>query len=301
MTKIIGVDFSGAQSDKNTWMTECVLRGQDLEIRECRCIRRNELTGYLESLSGDAIVALDFPFGVPVDFADFLEYPGCEMPTLWKAAADMCLNEFIDKRNDFVGDDKTRELLRAGDIRLTGCFSCLHDTNPNMIPMTFYGMKMLNRLWEFGCKVPPLTYSKDSKGPLLLEIMPGAALQSLGLPRTNSGKAYKKKDAAAINRRREILDNLACEFRVNLLNFTGENYEKCMEIHDCLDSTVAAASAAVWAIDKPRFQRPDDTRKVGDTIATSSRKARLSPTVKEMTELQAARREGWIYVPQRIP
>ena len=189
---IVGVDFSGAQSDKNTWITEGTLEGDKLEIACPYSIKRNHLTEYLKSLKSDTVAGLDFPFGIPIAFAKYLGLSKYEMPDSWSVIAKMCLNEFIDKRNGYVGEKREKEHLRAGDLWVTGCYSCLHDVNPNMVPMTFYGMKMLHELWQSGCKVPPLPDPVECNGPTLLETMPGAVLRSLALPSTNSGKAYKK-------------------------------------------------------------------------------------------------------------
>ena len=221
------------------------------------------------------------------------------MPVLWQVVANICLNEFIDKRNQFVGDDRSNETLRAGDLHLTGCYSCLHDVNPNMVPMTFYGMKMLHNLWEAGCRVPPLSDSNGRKGPTLLETMPGAVLQSFNLPRTNSGKAYKKSDTNAKDRRKEILNNLAEKSDVKLPNLAGKFYDECLKNHDCLDSVVAAVAGAIWAMDKTRFRCPRSTVIVAESGARPQRLHRASPGAMAMTELDAARKEGWIYVPRK--
>ena len=294
-TQILGVDFSGAQSDKNTWITEGWLTGNALVIQCCRSIRRGELTDFLKPLGSNTVAGLDFPFGVPLDFAHILAPGARTMPDVWAAVGNMRLDDFIGKRNRFVGDDRQRELLRAGDIRFPGCYSCLHDVNPNMVPMTYYGMKMLNRLRESYGEVPPLP-GEGRDGPVLLETMPGAILWSLKLPAKNSGKSYKTaKDG--LERREEILNGLGHQCGISLSYFHDKIAEACIDNHDCLDSLVAAVGAAMWVQSKRGFREPNCGRTVAAAANGSKRLDRVSLAVRDMTELDAARLEGWLYAP----
>ena len=264
---IVGVDFSGAQGDKNTWIAEGKLDGDSLDILSSHPVRRDDLTEYLKCLGPDTVAALDFPFGVPIAFAKRIAPSKKLMPDLWNAVAGMRLEEFTDHRNRHVGEDRRNEHLRAGDLLIPGCYSCLHDVNPNMVPMTFCGMKMLQQLWESGCNAPPLP-AADRKGPVLLESMPGAVLWSLKLPQRNSGKAYKNKSESAPKRRKEILDGLESRSKIKLpvlQTEDGEIYRKCLENHDCLDSVVAAVAAAMWA-NKSAFRRPSGARTVRESL-----------------------------------
>ena len=305
MVKIIGVDFSGAQTDKNTWITEAELNSvtRTLKLDVCESIQRNKLTERLKKYDY-SVAAMDFPFSVPKTFAEYLGHPSSKMHDLWACIADMCLNEFIAKRNCFVGDDKKREYLRAGDLHVSGCYSCLHDTNPNMVPMTFYGMRMLHQLHTDqsgrGFEVPPLQ-GMGTRCPVLLEVMPGAVLHSLGLPEKNPGKAYKKpKDETAKERRKEILGGLEQRSKIKLPNLAAGCYSKGIENHDCLDSLVAAVAAAMWALDKSQFRCPSKTRTVRESGASPQRLQRGSPGIKDFKECDAARLEGWLYAPTPI-
>ena len=89
------------------------------------------------------------------------------------------------------------------DLLYRGSFSPLHKVNPNMVPMTFWGMQMLNSLWDDVCSVPPLT-SNPERQITLLETMPGAALRDFGLPH----KGYKK-GKEALEKREKILKELS--------------------------------------------------------------------------------------------
>ena len=69
-TTLIGVDFSGAQQDNATWIAMATI-GNDgqLDYRTPFPIRRADLEQLLLTIDGPAIAALDFPFGLPSDFA----------------------------------------------------------------------------------------------------------------------------------------------------------------------------------------------------------------------------------------
>ena len=239
---IVGVDFSGAGEDSNvgnTWVAKGILETEgsfesergSLILLSCKPVSREELTQLLKSLPSDAVAALDFPFSVPVAFSALLGHPNGEMPSLWQSVADMPPEEFIARRDDFV--QVNDELLRAGDLHVPGCYSCLHKANPNMVPMTLRGMQMLHRLRKAGCRVPPLE-ADGCRGATLLEVMPGAALKAFELP----NKGYKGGRAAFENRQR-ILRGLRKIAGIKVLNLS-DFHEHSMFSDDALDSIAAA-------------------------------------------------------------
>jgi hypothetical protein len=245
--EIVGVDFSGARSDNRTWVARGRLDGRSLELRSCAPVRRAELEEVLLSLPGDAVAALDFPFSVPREFARFWIPGAIAMPDLWAAASTMELAGFMALRDSFA--NRYGEPRRRCDTFFSEAFSCLHKVNPNMVPMTFYGMRMLARLWPAGCDVPPLAPQGWGKA-LLLEAMPGAALRAFKLPY----KGYKNGVNAGI-KRRQILDGLPGRSGLLLRNL-AEFREGCLESHDCLDAVVAAVTAALWVREPGLFLRP---------------------------------------------
>ncbi|MYC30851.1 MAG: DUF429 domain-containing protein [Chloroflexi bacterium] len=276
MTKIIGVDFSGARGDNNTWATFGNLDGQDLTLESCARITRAELTRTLAECRGPTVAALDFPFATPKAFADYWLPGSAAMPELWSAAAELEYDDFLGLRDRFValyGEPK-----RACDPPES--YSCLHMVNPIMLPMTFRGMQMLNRLW-FGdtrnpVSVPPLPEHSRQEGDgvtELLEVMPGAVLRRLGLP----FKGYKGGAKAGERRRRIVseLPTLAAPIAFNFGEFEGI----ALKSHDALDSVVAAVAAALWSIDRERFPQPPVEGKRG-----------YDPIVLL---------EGWLYAPER--
>jgi predicted RNase H-like nuclease len=274
------VDFSGAKTDKDTWVTQGVLDGGVLTIESCQSVTRAQLANLLASLPGTAVAALDFPFSVPTVFAQQWLPDADAMPQLWAAAAAMTSEGFLSLRDEFVAEHG--EPLRRGDLYFPECYSCLHKANPNMVPMTFRGMQMLDALWRAGCRVPPLP-EQGRSGPLLLESMPGAALRAFGLP----FKGYKKGQRA-VELRRQILDGLESRSGVTIPNL-AQFRDYCMGNDDCLDSVVAAVAACLWRRDPALFRRPKD----GPGDAT---KRGGAPSPDE-NELATARLEGWLYAP----
>ena len=246
---IMGVDFSGARSDQNTWLAQAWLDDEGLVLRECRPVTRFQLTQLLADASGPTIAALDFPFAVPREFARFWQPDATTMPDLWAAASGMEFSEFLARRHQFVAHHG--EPKRRADTYFPECYSCLHLANPNMVPMTFRGMQMLRQLWQAGCEVPPLP-SPNRTSVVLLEAMPGAALRAFGLPY----KGYKK-GTRALELRQTILDRLADSSSIEVHGLS-QFQELCLNNHDCLDSVVAAVVAALWARDPGLFWRPPE-------------------------------------------
>ena len=190
------------------------------------------------------------------------------MPELWGAASEIDLPQFLTLRDDFVA--RWGEPKRLCDLRFPECYSCLHKANPNLVPMTFYGMRMLGPLWQAGCTVPPLDSPAAGKA-VLLEAMPGAALKALGLPY----KGYKK-GTNALQLRQRILTGLATRSGLRIRGLSRFR-EECLVSDDALDSLVAAVIASLWAIDPDCFWRPSLQHGTGtDSIALL---------------------EGWLYAP----
>ena len=284
MTTIIGVDFSGHRDDRNTWMASGKLTDDGaLLFDSVQPVRRDDLYEFLGHIPTPAVAALDFPFGVPRAFAQFLEgeRPPQDMTDVWPAVSSLSSAEFVARRDQFVGQRpdlplSQREPKRAGDLaHHRESYSPLHTVNPNMLPMTYEGIRMLQR-WHAKhparWHVPPMEpASSATRRVTLLELMPGALLKSIGLPY----KGYKK-GRAALELRDRILAGLSRASGVELPNLNRVRMA-CRANDDCLDAVVAATGAAAWAKDASRFHHPNDG------------------------ELAAAQLEGWIYVPLSSP
>ena len=273
MVEILGVDFSGAAPDNNTWVAAGTLTHAGFELRECFPASRDQVVEMLLDLPAGSVAALDFPFSVPRPFADYWTPGAKDMTQLWAAAAAMESAGFMKLRDDFVSQHG--EPKREIDKSYTESYSCLHKANPNMVPMTFRGMQMLARLWPAGCDVPPLP-SQNAGKTVLLEVMPGAILRSLGLP----FKGYKN-GKRRLELRQAILDGLPDLSPSSLPNLQ-EFREACMASHDCLDSVVAALAAALWSTDPGLFRTPSADGNPEDPLSLPDSILRL---------------EGWLYAP----
>ena len=277
MTNIIGIDFSGAKSDRNTWVAYGHLKsGGALEFEGANVISRRDAANLLMAVSTPAVAAIDFPFGVPREFSEFLSIEGDlnEMQDVWRIIDDMSLEDFYAARDAFVG--QFGESKRAGDsAHFSESFSPLHKVNPNMLPMTYWGIRMLHKLYRESpdrWAVPPIEASRSQAGSVtLLETMPGAFLKSIG----TIYKGYKMPKSARQRdeRRNVILDAIQGNSGIALPNLS-ELRDDCVGSDDCLDAVVAAVAAARWAQNLARFRHPS------------------------AEELAAARLEGWIYALQ---
>ncbi|MBM3942501.1 MAG: DUF429 domain-containing protein [SAR202 cluster bacterium] len=269
--EIIGVDFSGAQEDQNTWIAQGCLEEERLRLVECSPISRSALTHLLAKQTGPVAAALDFPFGVPEAFASWWAPEAKTLADLWRKTAHLRLEQFVALRDEYVPmyvAQHGKEPKRLGDMNFPECFSPLHGVRPNMVPMTFYGMQMLHQVRMSHWEAPPLETGAGEK--VLLEAMPGAALRALGLPY----KGYKNGQRAR-KLREDILDGLAQRSGISLPNL-GAFRGACVCSHDALDAVVAAVTAALWCRGQAAF---------------------LCPVQRE---LPLARLEGWLYAPVHL-
>ena len=269
MTKIMGVDFSGAQREVGkTWVAEGKLIDNVLTIENCRPITREDLTNDLAGLSEPAVAAMDFPFSVPVEFASFWQRlnvlaAGWEMPNVWAAAAPLSMQWTNSKGlQAALRLDKFKcEPKRSCDPPES--FSPLHTARPNMVPMTFRGMAMLHDLWgrlpHGSIWVPPMP-EPPGYSITLLEVMPGAILHGLRLP----FKGYKDgRDQEQRKQRKQvrecILEKLPRQVEQVQVDLSRA-YGGCLSNApgDALDSVVAAIAAALWATDRTLFQLPPE-------------------------------------------
>jgi hypothetical protein len=281
---IIGVDFSAAKSRNSTWITDAVLQDCTLTIKRCGRPSTNgtkaleALEKRLFELPPTAVAALDFPFSVPWEFGFQLAPNASMMPDVWKAVAQDIgdYDRYKELRDAFVQFHGER--IRRGDANFGGPFSPLKSVNPDMRPMTFHGMKLLHRLWtsDKGFLVPPLRHEGDHKGPTLIETMPGVVLRSFGLRATGYKGNNDHKE------RMEILAGLTRELKQHVqlsLQLRGEEKKQCIDNADCLDSLVAATSAAMWAINHLSLLSPRES-------------------IPPDEEFKRAQLEGWLYAPK---
>ena len=282
MTTIIGVDFSGAKAENKTWIAQGTLTEDGaLRMDSVRPITRDGLREQLIAAPKQAVVAMDFPFGVPDKFAAFLS-PVCthgDMRDLWETIGGMDdLKDFEKKRDAFVRD--RGEIRRVWEQKHhPESQSPLHKGGPNMIPMTYHGMKLLYQLHrETGKRwhIPPIERKPDPDAVTLLETMPGAALKARGLSHQNYKGSTGRDPLRNLENRKKILEKLSRNFGIDLPNFC-EYRDLFLFNDDALDAYIAAIVAALWARCTTSFHLPE----------------KHDPMV-----LAAARREGCIYAPR---
>ena len=283
--RIIGVDFSGAGSHDHvgkTWIAQGRLEGNTLTIESCHPISRVALTNELAGLSKPAVVAMDFPFSVPEEFAEFWQCDiasRCDtvvfdtMPDLWAAAANLKWSKFKDDLQvklrlvEFNGKPK-----RPCDPLESK--SPLHTVHPNMVPMTFRGMAMLHDLWRRlpqAIWVPPMP-EPTGYNITLLEVMPGATVRRL------AGEGFHnryKNGQGWVDTRLKILSKLLAQSGKWGLRLSGvnERTELCLANDDAMDAIIAAITAALWKI--------------------------RVPPVSDSANCPRASLVGWMYVPRR--
>ena len=234
---IIGADFSGARSDRNTVVARGFLRNGELYVEECQPVSRADLLQLLREALPGSVAALDFPFGVPESFAKVLAGAPRVMADVWDAVAEMEMEQFIAIRDLFVAQHG--ETKREGDKGHPESYSVLHKVNPNMLPMTLRGMQLLHQLRQLGIAILSLD-PPCRQGITVIECMPGASLKGMGLPY----KGYKTGRLKESLRRR-ILDGLTTARPVHLANVEDVR-DQCEASHDHLDAVVAALTAAMF-------------------------------------------------------
>lgn len=283
-TRIIGVDFSGAKNEGKTWICKGELVGKDLYITDCRDITRSELTEKLKKLKGHVVVAMDFPFSMPMEFiSDFWVKRDNEIQhaksiaDIWAAAGRIVEKEKTNKKlwkwcGNFKNGDRRKQPMRLTDRYCAGSMSAL---NKRMYSMTFRGMPILHLVYSVESSrfcIPPSTQDNCTK-PVLLETMPGLVLSALGLPY----QGYKGKAKISRENRACIWENLGTRSGITICPKETLNLkDKVNKSDDCLDAVVAAIVAALWHIDQDIFHSPPkQDERISDNIL----------------------KEGWLYTP----
>ena len=255
MTTLIGVDFSGSQADNATWIAMAAV-GDDggIDWQIPFPIRRADLEQLLLTIDGPAVAALDFPFGLPVDFAvtqGFIRWGEGQMDSCDRMS-QIPQAEFEQVAREYVA--AYGEPRRASDA--APAFSPLHTTNPNMVPMTYHGMAMLGRILaraQGRFHIPPIPANAARWDVTLVELMPGQLLRARG----DRGVGYKN-GVNSLQRRHEILSIVE--------EWIGSPLPEHVRLAgranaDCLDAVVNLAGALQWHRNPDAFHRPDDVQR----------------------------------------
>lgn len=264
-----GVDYSGDMRDPRdaTWFALLELHESRLRVIRLESTGRagvQELLrqGDREVLHTEAI-GLDFPFGLPLGFAEALlggPFPEEGWWALAKRLEKMTRPEYLVALQEYR--DVHGEPRRLTDER-AAAFSPLHRVNPDLGPMTFHGIRLLaEERSRFA--VRPF---ESARGRLLMEVYPGASARRL------LADQAEETSAAARGRLAALIDALA-----NVTSLPVEMAPpfaaRCRGRRDALDAVLAARCAA-RAVLSGEVDRPADDLSAGEG-------ARI-------------RHEGWIY------
>ena len=264
--RFAGVDYSGDMRDprRGTWLAILELRDDRLHVARLEATGRHGLEGCLRDpdrrLMQTEAIGLDFPFGLPVPFAESLlgrPFPEEGWWALARRFEQLKRPEYLIALQEFR--DEHGELKRLTDERARA-FSPLHRVNPDLGPMTFHGIRMIAED-RSRYAVRPF---ESAQGQLLLEVYPGATVKSLDLPR-GTGKPEQRRQA--------IVKSLSLLSRWPLV-FDQPHQRHCVTCRDALDAVIAARCAAVAVL----------------TGETDKSLTDLAPD-----DVDRVRYEGWIY------
>jgi hypothetical protein len=264
-----GVDFSGDMRDPReaTWLAIVELREERLRVHRLDATGRHGLQNYLRDpdstmMSVEAI-GLDFPFGLPIDFAQKLmggDFPEEGWWALAKRMERLSRPDYLIALQEFR--DETGESKRHTDDAAEA-FSPLHRVNPDLGPMTYHGIRMIAED-RSRYAVKPF---ESAKGRFLLEVYPGGFVKRLSLPATSTQEGQSRE------RRRQILNALG-QLDYLPIELDDRLEKHCMSRRDALDAVIAARMAAVAVLTDEVERTPEE----------------LAPE-----DAHRVRHEGWIY------
>ena len=261
-----GVDYSGDMRDPRdrTWLAIVELRGERLRVSRLEPTGRHGLQGFLRDphrlLMHVEAIGLDFPFGLPIPFAESLLGEPVPEEGWWALARrleKMSRPEYLVAVQEFR--DAHGEIKRLTDEK-AGAFSPLHRVNPDLGPMTYHGIRMVAEDRSRFALRP----FETAQGKLLLEVYPGGFLKTLSLPAGSGSRGARNR--AILN----ALMNVE-ELPVDL---DEEHARTCANKRDALDAVIAARLTA-------RAVLTGEVDRTADELAPG--------------EGDRVRREGWIY------
>jgi len=264
-----GVDFSGDMRDprESTWLSIVELRDERLRIYRLDPTGRHGLQNYLRdpdsTMMNVEAIGLDFPFGLPIDFAHKLmggDFPEEGWWALAKRMEKLSRPEYLTAVQEFR--DETGESKRHTD-ETAEAFSPLHRVNPDLGPLTYHGIRMIAED-RSRYAVKPF---ESAQGKLLLEVYPDGFVRQLALPSTAT------PDGQGREHRRNILNALG---RLDYLPIDLDDrvVKHCLSRRDALDAVIAARMAAVAVLTGEVERTPEE----------------LAPDAADRV-----RHEGWIY------
>lgn len=246
--RIVGVDFSAAaDAGRKTWIAEGAIdAGGALVV--VSLVRASELPGgaverdgalaalvaWIAEL-GDAVVGMDFPFGLSRELVEEVDYPSFlrEFGSRFATSAD-----FRARCTERAGG---RELKRAADVSARTPMS---PYNLRLHRQTFHGIRdvVAPLVCSGAARAAPMCGDGAWAGPTLIEICPASTLKRDGLY-----GPYKGPGEEHLARRRAIVRALEIAGRVKKLSRSMRSRVLDDAGGDALDSVIAAeASARAW-------------------------------------------------------
>ncbi|MGH9392441.1 MAG: DUF429 domain-containing protein, partial [Vicinamibacteria bacterium] len=260
-----GADFSGDMRDPRdgTWFALLALDGDRLRVVRLEATGRTGLQSLLRDADSMLLqveaIGLDFPFGLPLPFAENLMGRPFPEEGWWALARRL---ERMRRPDDLVALHEFREshgeLKRLTD-EVAGGFSPMHRINPDLGPMTYHGIRMIAEERSRHAIRP----FETARGRLLLEVYPGAVSRRHGL----------EAEGARGSRLEGMVEALARLARWPTV-IEEPHLHSCLHRRDALDAVIAARSAAVAVL-------TGETERGADELAPESG--------------ERVRREGWIY------
>ncbi len=259
-----GVDYSGDMRDpkEGTWLALVEMRGEGLHVVRLEPTGRAGLESQLRdsdaALMHAEAIGLDFPFGLPLAFAEALlggPFPDEGWWALARRMEKLSRPDYLVALQEFR--DAHGELKRLTDDRAGG-FSPLHRVQPDLGPMTYHGIRMIA---EERSRYAIRPFER-ARGRLLLEVYPGATARSLTSGPTDADEKPATIVAALRGAARLPVD------------MDPAMRGRCLGRRDALDAILAARCAAQAVLSGETERTPDE----------------LAPG-----DGDRVRREGWIY------
>ncbi len=260
-----GVDYSGDMRDPKdrTWFALLELADDRLKVVRLEATGRSGLQSMLTDSDASSMhieaIGLDFPFGLPLPFAETIlggSFPDEGWWALVRKLERLSRPDYLVALQEFR--DGHGELKRLTDEK-AGAFSPLHRIDPDLGPMTYHGIRMIAEE-RSRYAVRPF---ESARGRLLLEVYPGAIARRLRLGEAGHGSGR----VSAILGGLEKLERLPVEI-------DDAQRSRCLSRRDALDAVIAARCAAMAVLSGEVEKSPEE----------------LCPG-----EGDRVRKEGWIY------
>lgn len=262
---IAGIDFSGSKTTQHeTWLVIGKLGSLGLEILDTKKIGAHALGAELAQHKALTHISMDCPFSLPADFLNFLaarklkkEYQN------WQHIVEELIfityEEFVELVKEYGKEPK-----RVTDsINGSTAVSPLHKKNPNMVELTYYGMRLLASLAPMRFFVVPFQ-DPIPLGCSVMEISPKDTLRYFGFPDTNYASREKEDEEKIKQLRHKILHSL-----IELKEKKGITFKdiprltvpKALEHNflnseHALDALISCYTTALYANQKDLFDDP---------------------------------------------